>query len=374
MLSGIYCSNTSSESHTKVILTKPVIPDISVDSVLDIERSITINNYFIKRFRANLFNGSVLFYDSGKYFSSSYGYANGRLRTMLREDMPMQIASVSKTLTAYAILNLIDQDRLKINTLITDVIEGFPYSNISLDHLLSHKSGIPNYMNFAEVYCKNKRTHLTNEDVLNMLKRYRPRLEFSPNQRYKYSNTNYVLLALIVERITNISFETYMKDSVFETIGMKNSYIFTPDMSLRYQPVQGHSNIHSIFPYNYQNGTSGDKGVYTTVFDLLKFDRALRSNLHISPNTLKDACTPHTTCRPTKDYYGYGWRIRYYDNNDTIIYHNGWWQGFKAYFIRWKNKDRCIIVLSNTVRGGFIKQDELISLMEGKKPKAVTGL
>lgn len=373
LFSGIYCSNTGSESHSKPKPAKQAIPDISVDSVIDIERSASINSYFNKRYAMNMFSGVVLFYDSGKYFSNSYGYANGKLRTMLREDMPMQIASVSKTLTAYAVLSLIDQGRLKINTPVGDIIEDFPYSNISLDHLLSHKSGIPNYMNFAELYCKNKRTHLTNNDVLWMLKRYKPRLEFKPNQRYKYSNTNYVLLALIVEKITTIPFETYMKDSIFGVIGMKNSYIFSPDMSLRYQPVQGHSNKYSIFPFNYQNGTSGDKGVYTTVYDLLKFDKAIRNNLLISSNTLTNACTPHTACRPTKDYYGYGWRIRYYDNGDTIIYHNGWWQGFKAYFIRWKNKDRCIIVLTNTIRGGFIKQDELIALMQGEKPKAITG-
>ncbi|NUM31257.1 MAG: beta-lactamase family protein [Bacteroidetes bacterium] len=372
LFSGLNCSNTISDKNAVTKTLNQSIPDISVDSVLDIERATTINNYFYKRYKMNIFSGAFLFYDSGKYFSNSFGYANGRLRTKLRDDMPFQIASVSKTLTAYTILSLIDQGRLKINMPIEDIFEDFPYKNITLDHLLSHKSGIPNYMNFAELYWKNKRTHLTNADVLWMLKRYHPRLEFRPNQRYKYSNTNYVLLALIVEKITNIPFESYMKDSIFGVIGMKNSFVFSPDMSLRYQPVQGHSNTYNIFQFNYQNGTMGDKGVYTTIFDLLKFDKAVRSNILISSNTLKNACTPHTACRPTKDYYGYGWRIRYYDNNDTIIYHNGWWQGFKAYFIRWKNKDRCIIVLTNTIKGGFIKQDELISLMEGKKPKAVT--
>ena len=285
--------------------------------------------------------------------------------------MTFQIASASKTLTAYTVLSLIDQNKISLNSQVSDVIPGFPYKQITIAHLLSHKSGIPNYMYFAETYFKTKYRRLTNEDVVWMLQRYHPKLEFRPDSRYKYSNTNYVLLAYIVEKVTGLAFEKYMEDSVFKVIGMNNSKIFTPAMKLQDQEVQGHNGMKGVFADHYQNGTMGDKGVYTNVFDLLKFDQALRKNLLISESTLRNACTPHTPCRPTKDYYGYGWRIRYYDNGDTIIYHNGWWQGFKSYFIRWQNKDKCIIVLCNTVNGGFIKQTDLMTLMEGNKPKAV---
>lgn len=330
-----------------------------------------IDNFFKNRYYQGLFSGAILFYDSGKYYTNSYGYANGKLKTKLTPDLPFQIASVSKTLTAYTVLSLIDQKKFSLSTMVYQLLPCFPYKQTTVAQLLSHKSGIPNYMYFAENYCKIKYRHLTNDDILWMLKRYRPRLEFKPDSRYKYSNTNYVLLALIVEKVTELKFERYLEDSVFKIIGMNNTFIFTPSMSLKNQLVQGHNGPYSIFPFNYQNGAMGDKGVYTTVFDLLKFDQALRKNLLISPSTLQNACTPHTPCRPTKDYYGYGWRIRYYDNHDTIIYHNGWWQGFKAYFVRWKNKDKCIIVFANTIRGGFIKQDDLMALMEGIKPKAV---
>ena len=372
LASGIHCSNTSSETKTKVSFNKPSVPLVYIfDSTFSTEKAKVINTFFNKRYNMGQFSGTVLFYDSGRYYANSYGYANGKLRTRLNPEMPFQIASVSKTLTAYTILSLVDQEKITLGTYITQVLPGFPYKNITLAHLLSHKSGIPNYMHFAETFYKTKYKHLTNDDVLWMITRYRPKLEFKPNSRYKYSNTNYVLLALIVEKLTELPFERYVEDSVFKIIGMNNSFIFTPAMSLKDQTVQGHNGPYSIFPYHYQNGTMGDKGVYTTVFDMLKFDQALRRNLLISPATLNDACTPHTPCRPTKDYYGYGWRIRYYDNKDTIIYHNGWWQGFKSYFIRWKNKDKCIIVFANTVRGGFIKQEEMLSLMEGIKPKAV---
>lgn len=372
LVSGIYCSNTNSEKKSSKSFNKPATPPVySFDSTFSAEKAKVIDNFFTNRYYMGQFSGAILFYENGKYYTNSYGYANGKLKTKLSPDLPFQIASVSKTLTAYTVLSLIDQKKLNLNTLVYKILDGFPYKQITVAQLLSHKSGIPNYMYFAESYCKTKYRHLTNQDVLWMLKRYRPRLEFRPESRYKYSNTNYVLLALIVEKLTDLPFERYMEDSVFKVIGMYNSYIFTPSMSLKNQVVQGHNGTTSIFPYNYQNGTMGDKGVYTTVYDLLKFDQALRKNLLISPSTLQNACTPHTPCRPTKDYYGYGWRIRYYDNHDTIIYHNGWWQGFKAYFVRWKNKDKCIIVFANTIRGGFIKQDDLMTLMEGIKPKAV---
>ncbi|MFM9944685.1 MAG: serine hydrolase domain-containing protein [Bacteroidia bacterium] len=373
LVSGVYCSNTSSEKKINSVFNKPQTPPIyEFDSAFSPEKARLIDNFFQNRYNLGQFSGAVLYYDSGRYYTNSYGYANGKLRTKLNETLPFQIASASKTLTAYAVLSLIDQKKLNLSTYVYQILDGFPYKQITVAQLLSHKSGIPNYMNFAETYCKTKYRHLTNNDVLWMLKRYRPRLEFNPESRYKYSNTNYVLLALIIEQLTALPFERYLEDSVFKVIGMKDSYIFTPSMSLKNQLVQGHNGAYNIFPYNYQNGTMGDKGVYTTVFDMLKFDQALRKNLLISPSTLNNACTPHTPCRPTKDYYGYGWRIRYYDNHDTIIYHNGWWQGFKSYFIRWKNKDKCIIVFANTVRGGFIKQDDMMSLMEGIKPKAVT--
>jgi CubicO group peptidase (beta-lactamase class C family) len=373
LISGIYCSNTNSNKASTQVLNKPTEPPVyDFDSTFSADKAKVIDNFFKNRYYQGLFSGAILFYDSGKYYTNSYGYANGKLKTKLNPDLPFQIASVSKTLTAYTVLSLIDQKKFELNTYVYQILDGFPYKQITVAQLLSHKSGIPNYMYFADNYCKTKYRYLTNNDVLWMLKRYRPGLEFRPESRYKYSNTNYVLLALIVEKVTELPFERYMEDSVFKVIGMNNSYIFTPKMSLTTQLVQGHNGPYSIFPYNYQNGTMGDKGVYTTVYDLLKFDQALRKNLLISPSTLQNACTPHTPCRPTKDYYGYGWRIRYYDNHDTIIYHNGWWQGFKAYFVRWKNKDKCIIVFANTVRGGFIKQDDLMTLMEGIKPKAVT--
>jgi len=372
LISGVYCSNTSSEKKSIVNVYKPSSPPVyNFDSTFSSEKVKVIDAFFKNRYYQGFFSGNILFYDSGKYYANSYGYANGKLKTKLTPNLPFQIASVSKTLTAYTVLSLIDQKKFGLETFVYQILDGFPYKQITVAQLLSHKSGIPNYMYFAENYCKTKYRHLTNSDVLWMLKRYRPKLEFRPESRYKYSNTNYVLLALIVEKTTEMPFEKYIQDSVFKIIGMNDSYIFTPTMSLKNQLVQGHNGITNIFPYNYQNGTTGDKGVYTTVFDLLKFDQALRKNLLVSPATLNNACTPHTPCRPTKDYYGYGWRIRYYNNGDTIIYHNGWWQGFKAYFVRWKNKDKCIIVFANTVKGGFIKQDELMMLMDGIKPKAV---
>jgi len=374
MLSGIYCSNTNQEKKVSEMHSKTtVLEGFEMDSTFNPEKAKAIDRYFSNRFASNLFSGSVLFYDSGKYYSNSYGYANGRLRTKLSPDMPFQIASVSKTLTAYTILSLIDKGLLKLSTPINEILLGFPYTQLNVEHLLTHKSGLPNYMHFAETFYKTKYASLTNNEVLSILKRYKPALEFRPNSRYKYSNTNYVLLALIVERVSNIPFETYLKDSVFIPMGMMSSFIFTPAMSLKNQVVQGHSDNRTIFPEFYQNGTMGDKGVYTNVFDLLKFDQAIRKNFLVTAGTLDDACTPHTPCRPTLDYYGYGWRIRYYNTGDTIIYHNGWWQGYKAYFVRWKNKDRCVIVLANTVKGGFIKQTDLMSLMDGNKPKATAG-
>ncbi|MCB9252719.1 MAG: serine hydrolase [Flavobacteriales bacterium] len=367
LASGIHCSGINSDGDTNAFNSGSV-PEFILDSSLSDEKIKTIDDYFLKRHSKGYFSGTYLFYDSGHYYSNAYGYANGKLRTKLTDQMPLQIASVSKTLTAFAILCLLDKGKINLETKIYEVLEEFPYKTITLEQLLSHKSGIPNYMNFAEGYFKQKYRHLNNDDVLWMLKRYRPGLEFRPGAKYKYSNTNYVLLALIVEKLSEVKFEDYMRDSVFKPIGMSSSFIFTPSMATADIEVQGHNGLRSVFPDFYQNGTTGDKGVYTSVHDLLKFDRALRNFKLLSESTLNAACTPHTPCRASMDYYGYGWRIRYYNTGDTIIYHNGWWQGFKAYFVRWKNKDRCIIVLTNTVSGGFIPQADLIALMDGEKP------
>ena len=369
LVSGLHCSSTNSDGKIKDYLDG--LPEFILDSSMPKKKTDKIDAFFNNRHARGHFNGAVLFYDSGKYYSNAYGYANGKLRTKTNAEMSFQVASVSKTLTAYAILGLLDKGKFELETKVNELLEDFPYKKITVAQLLSHKSGIPNYMHFAETYFKQKYRHLTNDDVLWILKRYKPRLEFRPDSKYKYSNTNYVLLALIVEKVSKVSFDKFMQDSVFKKIGMNHSYIFTPEMAIKDQEVQGHRGKRSNFSDFYQNGTMGDKGVYTSVFDLLKFDRALRNFVLISESTLKEACTPHTPCRPSMDYYGYGWRIRYYDNGDTVIYHNGWWQGFKAYFVRWQNKDKCVIVLCNTVSGGFISQSDLIALMDGNRPKPI---
>ena len=330
-------------------------------------RGKKINAFFEKKFSRNLFNGNILFAENGNIITQkSYGYSNLRKKELLTKEHSFQLASVSKPFTSIAILQLIENNKINLKDTIQEFFPEFPYQGITIHQLLSHRSGMSQYTHFCDApdsIWPDKSITINNQDVINIITRIIPLINYKPDYRYYYCNTNYLILASIVEQVSGISFKQYVKKYIFEPSGMFNSAIYDrtnlEDLVL---PVQGYEN-KTPWEDVYLNGVVGDKGVYSTTEDLLKFDRALEKNILISDSLKKLAFTKMNLEKKGSKNYGYGFRLKEHEKYGKIVYHTGWWKGFRSYFVKVLDKNQTIIVLNNVKRGRFLNIDKLIELI-----------
>lgn len=319
------------------------------------------------------FNGSILLAKNGEIiFEDYHGYKNFSTKENISSETPFHLASISKTFTGMTILHLMEQGKLKLDDTLQKYFPDFPYQNITIRLLLSHRSGLPKYEYAMEnrkaiiSYKKNKKgkkvreityinldsgsekTFVTNEDVLKFLIDKKPALQFTPNRTYLYCNTNFALLALIIAKITGIAYPQYMKDSVFMPLGLKNTFVFNENTIAEYVPSYTYNN--AAYKIEKFDCIYGDKNIYSTVRDLLLWDNALYEGKFVSNATLTIAFQPYSYDRRLGKghYYGFAWHLFYDDvNKNTIVYHNGWWHGNNTVFTRYIKDSATLIILGN---------------------------
>ncbi|MBK8944536.1 MAG: beta-lactamase family protein [Ignavibacteriae bacterium] len=327
-------------------------------------KSKEIHKYFKHRNEVNGFNGNVLFAENGNIvYENSFGYADIRSKTKNNLNTKFQIASVSKPFTAYAIMLLKQRNELSLEDSIQQYFPEFPYKGITIKLLLIHKSGLPEYFYFADKLWEDKKTPITNTDVIDLMVEKFPNRYYLPDKKYNYVNTNYCLLAAIVEKITGDNFIDFMQEEVFDALQMKNTFIYNAVNLVEQNNIAtGYEKENIKAQETFLNGVVGDKGVYTTVEDLLKFDRALYNGNPVEDKILKEAFQPMHTRLLINDNYGLGWRINAEDSTNKIVYHTGWWKGFRSYFIRELGKKKTIIVLSNLPNKAKFGTKDLIQL------------
>ncbi len=213
--------------------------------------------------------------------------------------------------------------------------------------LLTHRSGLSEYMWFCD-HITDRKTPINNQDLVQLMIDKRPGINFSPNRRHDYSNTGYAILAAIVEKLTGMPFPAFMKSNVFEPLGMNNTFIFTfGSLNNKTNIATGH--LSNWFPsgHDYLDGISGDKGVYSCVNDLFKWDQGLYSGEIVKLSTLEEAYTPANKEFKGKRNYGFGWRTNIQEDDSKVVFHAGLWHGFCPYFARRPCDKSTIIVLSN---------------------------
>ena len=330
-------------------------------------RQNKIDDYFSRKYKRKQFNGNILFAENGKIIShKSYGYANLKTKEKLTENHSFQLASVSKPFTSVAILQLIENGQINLNDTLQKFFPNFPYEGITIHQLLCHRSGLSQYTHFCDApdsIWPDKSKTINNQDVIDIISKINPLINYPPDRRYYYCNTNYLLLASIVKKISGIEFKQYLKENIFSPIDMNNSIVYDrTNFDDLIMPTQGYEN-GTPWEDVYLNGVVGDKGVYSTTMDLLKFDRALEKNLLINDSLKKLAFS-----KKNKDYnrnknYGYGFRLKEHNKYGKIVYHTGWWKGYRSYYIKVLKKDQTIIILNNVKRGRFLNIDKLIDLI-----------
>lgn len=314
------------------------------------------------------FNGNVLISKGGKIlYEHSFGYSDLRKKIPLNINSTFQIASVSKQFTAMAIMMLHDEGKLNFTDTVQKFIPEFPYKNITIHQLLSHRSGLPNYMYFSGKFWRKKSKYMTNNDLLQMMVEHKPYMEFLPDKRYKYSNTGYAVLASIVERITGMRFDEFMEEKIFTPLQMNNTFVFNPQnrKTIEYQTVGHNKNRRKAYD-DFLSGVVGDKGVYTTVEDMFLWDQSLYTEKLCKQSTLEEAFTPISYDYRHNSSYGYGWRIDVLDNGSKIVYHAGWWRGYNSLFVRRLEDKTSIVVLSNKVNWSFNNVDRLLGIVDSE--------
>ncbi|MCU0355453.1 MAG: beta-lactamase family protein [Cytophagales bacterium] len=299
------------------------------------------------------FNGTALVAQYGKpIYRGAFGYKNFDSYDTLTLKTPFQLASVSKQFTAVAVMQLQEKGLVNYDDSIQRFFPDFPYREISVRSLLTHRSGLPNYMYAFERIIRDKDKPLSNAEVVELFVKHRPGIYYLPNKKFNYSNTGYFLLAAIVEKVTGQRFKDYVAQHIFGPAGMTDSFVFDgSDSSRLVQVATGYvgrrRGFRPVTDNYYLEGVTGDKGVYSTVEDMFKWDRALYSGKILKNCTLEEAFTPRHA--DVKNYfnYGFGWRTHYAPGGEPLIFHAGWWHGFKTYFMRNPRDQSCIVVLSN---------------------------
>ncbi len=320
-----------------------------------------IERFFDRRFKLGVFNGTVLFAEKGLIvFKKAYGFANFRKKDSLRTNSSFQLASVSKPLAAVALLMLIEEGKLSLEDSLGKFIPGLPYHNIKIEQLLAHRSGLPEYMYFADKYWEDKHVFIHNDDIIDLMKTYKPLRYYKPGVRYNYSNTNYALIASVIEKVSGKSFSDFMNERIFEPLGMKNTYIYNGENVNN--KVVGYITRRKRAGNTYLNGVVGDKGIYSSVEDLHVWNTALDNGLLIDKELMKKSFTPYHKELRIYDNYGFGWRINAADSTNKIVYHTGWWKGFRSYYIKQLGKQRTLIILTNISKVGIFGTKELIEL------------
>ena len=336
------------------------------------------------------FSGQILVAKNGEIIFEDYkGFANFKTKDALVAETPIHLASVSKTFTGMAALQLWEKDKLDLKAPVEQYLPEFPYKNINIEMLLSHRSGLPDYAYFMEskqyksvryktkrgrwakkmVLVKNEapfRTGLyTNKDVLDYMIQKKPIVASNPDLVFNYCNTNYVLLALIIEKITGQDFPTYLQETIFKPLQMDHTFVMSEQSMDKYLP----SYNAQMVPYKLEKYDLiyGDKNVYSTVRDLYLWDKALTEGRFLQPTTLEMAYEPKS---PTDKYwqnYGLGWRILSKPNEEKLIYHNGWWHGNNTVFTRLVGQTATIIILGNKYNSAIYKGKEIVSVFTGKE-------
>jgi CubicO group peptidase (beta-lactamase class C family) len=292
------------------------------------------------------FSGSFLVAKNGEIIFERYkGYADLSKKEPISEKHAFHIASISKTFTGMAVMKLFEEGRLKLSDTLGRFFPNFPYQGITVQMLLSHRSGLPNYAYYLEKHKWNKKVSISNQDILHTLYEYKPGLDFTSGRRFAYCNTNYALLALIIEQLSGQSYADYLRTTFFGPLGMNDTYVYTQADSARAMPSYEYNGRK--WGFDYLDLVYGDKNVYSTVRDLLKWDQALYGNTLFQQPTLDSAYAPRSFEKPGIRNYGLGWRMFCYPSGKKIIYHNGWWHGNNSVLTRLVQDSATIIVLGN---------------------------
>lgn len=305
----------------------------------------SISLFYMEHIREG-FNGMFLVAKNGQIIYERYqGVANHVQKKRIDKHTPMHVASISKVITAYVIMQLVQEHKLELDQDIRKYLPEILYEGISVRMLLNHRSGIPYYGYFPSTVWPSGK-NMTNASILRVLNSQKMDLYFPPDSQFSYCNTNYALLALIAERVEHKKFPQIARERIFEPLGMNDTFIL--DLSVDRDTIsQSYDSRNRLQPFTNLDGVYGDKNVYTTARDLLKLDKASYSEEFLSDSLKKQMYRGYSYEHRGKSNYGLGFRMREEAGKSTFLFHTGWWHGNTGCYATLRQDTICMIVLSN---------------------------
>lgn len=358
--------------------------------------------YFEELGRRKQHNGNILVADEGKVLINfSAGYADFNKQTLNTPASHFNLASISKVITATAVLQLKDKGKFRLDDHVAMYLPAFPYKEITIRHLLSHTSGLPDLELFEALVQRFPDTVITNRDILPELGKWTRGLYFKPGDDFRYCNTEYNLLALLVEKASGMHFSAYLSKYIFKPAGMKDTYVAGPGQPKynyliaipQMKPHPGYDTAFvatdSITRFKYlthnNSGTTGQGNVISTTTDMLKFDQAYFSGKLLKGSTMQEAMMPVKLNNRTIHYdhrmdtidgegrmtYGLGWEIFEQPIYGKSVGHGGFKFGLATFYFHNLIKNQTVIGFDNTAGsefGRFITSS--LSLLNGRLPMA----
>ena len=350
-----------------------------------------LEKYFSALAQNRQFSGNVLIADKGSIvYERSFGYADRETKRLNAATTSFPTASVAKTLTSTAILQLKEKGKLGLNDPVVNYFPEFPYPAITIRHLLSHTSGLPTYGKLLDAKrVANPDIVFTNADFLPAIKDTKVPLEFQPGDSYMYNNTNYVVLALIIEKVSGVSYLNYIRQHILEPAGMHDTSMVLsfPDYRILQEQTDFAGpywyphfwySAELVKPYTipfyarYWNNYSfkGFSDYRTTTHDLLKYDEALYKGKLLSDASLQEAFTPVklNNGKVNPSGYGLGWEIDENSSFGKLVNHSGGMMGLSCILLRNITKHQTIIMYTNILPDNytFVIAKVVIEILNGE--------
>ncbi len=348
------------------------------------------------------FNGAWLYAEKGGIVSKGVlGFRDPENTLPITEDTIFQLASVTKQFTAAAVMLVRRKGLLGLDDEITKYFPEIPYPGVTVRHLLSHTSGIPDYFDdadwFIKIWKEEKRVP-GNDEILRFLRETKAKSYFAPGEGLRYSNTGYNLLALLVERLSGVPYEEFLQKNIFEPAGMSS----TRCCHIRRDGVPFENYAQATVFEDGKcvadvdsgetgdvvafDGLNGDDYVYTNIFDMFKWDRVLRESKVLTKEDQQLMYTPgklnngEDAVYDEEDGlgYGFGWAIGHDKELGLVVSHSGGMPGVATWFERFIDADRVLVILScrdyQDVRAYLGYWDGMEAIARDKEPEPIVSL
>lgn len=299
-------------------------------------------------YNTDRFNGTVLYAENGKIvYKKAFGVSDFRTNQPLSTNASFNLASVSKQFIAVCVMMLQEQGKLQVDDTINTYFSELPYQNITIRNLLTHTSGIPEYFDIYTQH-RNPLDTLTNEMLLQLFVTYKPELEFVPGSTWSYCNTNYALLALLIERISKQSLHDFVEKNITKPLGLKNTYVYHVLMPSKpenyvygFADINGEKKLNDVY---HMDGVVGDGNIYSSVEDLFTWEQSFYTEKLLKQKSIKEIFSPVKLNNDEIYPYGFGWGI---EKDNASYSHTGGWVGFSNVICRDVENNRTLIVLSS---------------------------